>query len=215
MTSVHKYSIIYVRKGSITVENKINRLAALNEKFNGHLSSSDLAAAGFSKFDVSQFVKKGLLDRVSRGKYVHKDAMDDEFTLVQMNNSKMVFSNETALYLHNMTGRYPTEFSVTTESGYHLRDTTLKVFYVKPELLQLGVVELENYFGNKVLVYDKERTICDIIRNKNRIEAQVYLEGLQNYFLNGKPNLRKLSEYAKKLGMQRKVADLVQMYVKP
>lgn len=197
------------------MNNKIERLAMLSEEKNGHLSASDLAAAGFSKFDISQFVKKGLLDRALRGKYVHKDAMDDEFALIQMNNSKMVFSNETALYLHDMTGRFPSQFSVTTESGYHLRNSSLKVYYVKPELLDLGVVEQENYFGNKVLVYDKERTICDIIKNKSRIETQVFLEGLQSYFLTGKPNFRKLFKYAKRLGIQGKVMEVVHLYTTP
>lgn len=197
------------------MERKNVRLELLSKEKNGHFSAGDLAAAGFSKYDVSRFVEKGYLERVSRGKYVHKDAVDDEFALVQMNNSKMVFSNETALYLHDMTGRYPSEFTVTTESGYHLRDSALKVYYVKPELFGLGLVEKENYFGNKIYVYDKERTICDIIKNRNRIETQVFLEGLQNYFLNGKPNFRKLSEYAKKLGVQRKVMEMAQLYAKP
>ena len=51
--------------------------------------------------------------------------------------------------------------------------------------------------GNPILVYDVERTICDIVKNKKRIEQQVYVQGLQNYFLKGKPNLRKLSKISK------------------
>ena len=143
------------------------------------------------------------------------DTLNDEFKLVQQNNSKMIFSNETALYLHDLTGRFPSVFSVTTESGYHLRNKNLKIYYVKPELLYLGMIEKENYFGNQVLVYDKERTICDIIKNKNRIEQQVYIEGLQNYFLKGKPDLKKLARYAKTMGIQQKVMDIVMLYVNP
>ena len=197
------------------MEGKNLKLELLSKEKNGHLLSADLISAGFSKYDISRFVEKGLLERVSRGKYLYKDALDDEFVLTQMNNSKMVFSNETALYLHDLTGRYPSEFAVTTESGYHLRNGSLKVYYVKPQLLRLGLIEMENYFGNMVFVYDKERTICDIIKNKNRIEAQVFFEGIQNYFLHGKPNFRKLSEYAKKLGVFRQVMDVAQMYAKP
>ena len=57
--------------------------------------------------------------------------------------------------------------------------------------------------------------ICDIVKNKNRIEQQVYIEGLQNYFLNGKPDLKKLARYAKKLGIQQKVMDVAMLYMKP
>lgn len=195
--------------------NKKEQLGLLCEGKNGHVLTKDLLEDGFSKYDIAQFVKNGLLERVSRGKYVYMDALNDEFKLVQQNNAKMIFSNETALYLHDLTGRFPFVFTVTTESGYHLRNKKLKVYYVKPEYLYLGVMELQNYFGNMVLVYDKERTICDIIKNKNRIEQQVYIEGLQNYFLKGKPNMQKLARYAKTLGIQKKVMEIVMLYMNP
>lgn len=197
------------------MECKPEKLERLNKEFNGHFTSRDLLSHGFTKYDISQFVKRGLLERVSRGKYLFKNTLDDEFKLIQQNNSKMIFSNETALYLHDMTGRFPSEFTVTTESGYHLRNSSLKVYYVKPEILYLGVVEIENHFGNKVIVYDRERTICDIIKNKNRIEMQVYLEGLRSYFLEGKPNFKKLSQYAREMGISQKVMDVALLYSKP
>lgn len=197
------------------MENKERKLELLSKECNGHVTSADLISNGFTKYDISRFVKRGLLERVSRGKYLFQNTLDDEFKLIQLNNSKMIFSNETALYLHDMTGRFPSKFAVTTESGYHLRNSSLKVYYVKPELLYLGLIEMENYFGNTVMVYDKERTICDIIKNRNRIEMQVYLEGLRSYFLNGKPNLGKLSEYAKKMGISQKVMDVVLLYSMP
>ena len=190
-------------------------LEALSAKNNGHFTSSELISHGFTKYDISQFVKQGLLERVSRGKYLYKNTLDDEFMLIQLGNSNMVFSNETALYLHDMTGRFPTEFTVTTKSGYHLRNPDLKVYYVKPGVLHLGKITMKSPFGNDVVVYDKERTICDIIRNKNRIETQVYLEGLQSYFLDGKPDYKKLSDYAKQLGLTKRVMDIVLLYSKP
>ena len=194
---------------------KAEKLEVLSKKLNGHLSSADLFSEGFTKYDVSQFVKKGLLERASRGKYLFKDTLDDEFRLIQQNNTKMIFSNETALYLHDMTGRFPAEITVTTASGHHLRNSSLKVYYVKPELLYLGAVEIVNPFGNKVIVYDKERTVCDILKNKNRIELQVYSEGLRSYFLNGKPNLKKLSQYAKELGISQKMMDVAMLFSTP
>lgn len=207
--------ILYMYERVLIMENKAQKLEMLNQEFNGHFTSSDLSSQGFTKYDISQFVKKGLLERVSRGKYLYKDTLDDEFKLVQQNNSKMIFSNETALYLHNMTGRFPSKFTVTTESGYHLRNSNLKVYYVKPEILYLGTIEIENHFRNKIIVYDKERTICDIIKNKNRIEMQVYLEGLRSYFLNGKPNLKKLSFYAGEMGISQKVMDVALLFSIP
>ena len=105
--------------------------------------------------------------------------------------------------------------SDTTKSGYHLRNTELKIYYVKEELLLLGVETIKTPQRNNFQVYERERTICDSIKNKNRIDQQVYIQGLQYYFLHGHPNLRKLSKYAKALNIQRKVMDIIALYMKP
>lgn len=33
---------------------------------------------------------------------------------------------------------------------------------------------METTFGNEVPVYDMERTVCDVIRNRSNIEMQVF-----------------------------------------
>ena len=197
------------------MDNKEEKLMQLSEKYNGHFTTKILNDNGFSKYDISKLLKEGSLERVMRGKYIYSNALNDEFALLQMNNTKFIYSNETAIYLHNMTGRYPDPFTVTTTHGYHLRNKDLSIYYVKEEIFLLGMVELESPSGAKIKVYDKERTICDIIKNKKKIELQVYIEGIQNYFNSGKPNLKKLSAYAKELGIKEKVWDVVMLFTTP
>ena len=86
---------------------------------------------------------------------------------------------------------------------------------MKEELLNYCVVEILSPQGNPVYVYDIERTICVIVKNKNRIDQQVYVQGLQNYFLKGNPNLRKLAKIAKVLNIQQKLMDIIELYMKP
>lgn len=191
------------------------KLEKLAEKYNGHFTTRVLNDHGFSKYDISKLVENGTLERVLRGKYVYSKELNDEFALIQLNNTKIIYSNETALYLHNMTGRYPNPLTVTTIRGYHLRNKNLSIYYVKDDVFLLGVMELESFSGNKIKVYDKERTICDIIKNKKKIEEQVYVEGIQSYFKNEKPNLKKLAHYAKKLGIKDKVWDVVMLFTAP
>jgi len=52
------------------------------------------------------------------------------------------------------------------------------------------------------------------IKNKEQIEMQVYVEVIQNYF-NGKVKLNKLSRYARKLGVNDKVEQVVTLMMKP
>lgn len=191
-----------------------NKLIRLFEK-KRILSTSEFEKEGISKYFVNILIEGGSIRRVSRGHYSISDEIDDEFFLAQMNNKYLVFSNETASYLHLLTGRYPSPLSVTTKAGYHLRDQSLKKYYVNEELLYLGAINMKDPFGNDVIVYDMERTVCDIIKNKNRIETQVYFETIQNYFKNEKVNTQKLIMYSKKLSVEKKVMEIAQLFMEP
>lgn len=189
----------------------------LEKLFNDYhvVSCKMLLENGYTKYQIMNLVKKGVLYRVRKGLYRLHNEIDDEFYIYQKNNSYIVYSNETALYLHNLTDRFPNPLSVTTKSGYHVRNKKLKVYYVKEEFLDNNVVILNSPQGNPIYVYDIERTICDIVKNKNRMDPQVYIQGLQNYFLRGKPNLRKLSKISKLLNIQQKMMSIIELYVKP
>ena len=57
----------------------------------------------------------------------------------------------------------------------------LKIHYIKNENLNLGVTTIELEKGIEVPVYDLERTICDIIRDKNKIDPQIFNMAMKEY----------------------------------
>ena len=48
-----------------------------------------------------------------------------------------------------------------------------------------GKTTMETTFGNEVPVYDMERTVCDVIRNRSNIEMQVFQDTLKRYVKKG------------------------------
>lgn len=52
-------------------------------------------------------------------------------------------------------------------------------------------------------MYDKERTILDIIKDKDRIDAQIFSEVIKSYFAGKERNLLKLSKYAVKMNREQ------------
>lgn len=190
------------------------KLLDLSNEFNGLMTTKQLYEQGFTKRQIKNLENNNFIERISKGIYLYKDTFKDELKILQLENNRFVYSNETAAYLHDLTDRYPRYYSITTYSGYHLRKSgDLKVYYVKKDLLDLGVCEIKNNAGNLVKVYDKERTLCDFIKNKNRIELQVYTEVIQNYF-KGKVKLNKITKYANQLGISSEVSIIVQLMMK-
>ena len=121
---------------------------------------------------------------------------------LQLRCPKIVFSHDTALFLLDMTDQDPLQYAVTVKSGYnatHLRKDGVKVFSIKKEFFELGITSVKTSFGNEVLSYNPERTVCDMIRSRSKIEIQVFQDAMKQYVKRKDKNLHLLMEYAKKL----------------
>lgn len=182
---------------NVTQYEKINTL--LDEQ-KGILQTSDVLAAGISKTVFLEYVQKNKLQRAAHGVYVKDDVWADPMYLLQVQYKQGIFSHDTALYLHGMTDREPLRYSVTVKSGYNsenLKAAGAKTYYIKKELYDVGITTLETPFGYMVRAYDKERTICDIMRNRNTIDIQLIQDALRQYTASRDKNLHTLSQYSK------------------
>lgn len=181
------------------------------KKNKGYLKTSDAVAMGVSKTYLKEYVNKRNMVRVAHGVYVTEDTWEDAMYLLQVRNKRTVFSHETAVYVHTLSVREPDITHVTVPVGYnatHLREQGVHVHTVSAKLFTLGVTTKETVFGNKVVCYDMERTICDIIKQKKNIEIQVFQTALKEYMRSSEKNLTNLMLYAEAMG----IADKVRMY---
>lgn len=182
-------------------------------KNNGGIIETKIAAKhGISKAMLHKLCKENKIQRIVRGQYVLPDDIQDELLSISKRSEKIVFSHETALFLHGISDRTPFEHTVTAPSGC-IPSTSIKseckVYYIKQELFSLGKILLNTPAGNSVPVYDMERTICDIIRSRNKVGTETYLSALKMYAASPKKDLNKLNTYAK----QMRVEKLIRQYL--
>jgi len=96
--------------------------------------------------------------------------------------------------------REPNFISITVPAGYnatHLRKQGIRVYQVKPDFFLLGQTKVQTAYGNTVCVYDMERTICDILRHKEKMDIQIFQYAIKEYMANNQKNLSHLMAYAK------------------
>ncbi len=129
------------------------------------------------------------------------DYIQDELLSIEMRSKQLIFSHEKALFLHVISDRMPYEYSVTAPSdkvpSKAIRQDC-KVYYIRPELFELGKMRLTTQFGNEVTGYDLERTICDVIRSRNKVGSETFPAALKMYAADSGKDLNKLNSYAKK-----------------
>ena len=178
----------------------------LLEQNKGMIRTAQIQNMGITKTAFYRYSKEKSLEQVAHGIYASADAWPDAMYLLHLRFGQIVFSHDTALFFHDLTDREPLEYSVTVKAGYHslqLKAEGVKVYTVKKELVGLGVTTTQTPFGHTVPVYDKERTICDLVRSRNNIEMQTLQGALKQYARDKDKNLRKLMQYASALRVEK------------
>lgn len=191
-----------------------NIIDKLIEERNGYIRLIDAQNEGISKYAVMEYVRKNEMKKVAPGVYISPDAWEDRLYSMQLRNRKIVFSHETALYIHNLSDREPYSPVITVGRGYnakHLKATGVIVHTVRPEWLELGLTQAQTFIGNTVRIYDRERCICDIIKNKNKMDIQVFQIALTSYFSDSEKNIHHLMEYARIMGISDKVRQYTEV----
>lgn len=190
-------------------------LQQLIEENNGYLLSSMVIERNISKTFLAKYVKENNLERVARGIYITEDVWPDELYIMQVRNASVIFSGETALWLHGLIDREYSEICVSVPTGYnatHLKAENVQVKYASKNSYGLGVCAVPSMSGNMVRAYNQERCICDLISARKKIEVQNFQTAMKEYMSGKGKRLSKLIEYAEQLGMRDEVMKYVEVF---
>jgi len=189
-------------------------LKNLLEANNGFLKTADAVAAGVSRTVLGNFVREHRLERVAHGLYISQDAWEDGIFVIQVRYPEAVFSHETALYLLNLANREPAPFSVTLKAGTNstgLSTKGVRVYKVKDDLFGEGVIEARSPSNHLVRTYNAERTICDLFRNRRKIEIQDLQDAIKTYIRLKEKNIPLLMRYAKEFSVEKIVRQYLEV----
>ena len=174
---------------------------------NGIITTKEVINLGIHKDVLKELTIKKELEKITNGLYALPSENIDEYLYFSYRIPKGIFSHETAAYLQGLSTRMPLVYVMTVKVGDNVsrvksvRDNII-FKYVKKDYYDIGKINMVSPFGREISVYDKERTILDIIKDKERIDVQVFSEVIKSYFANKEKNLLKLSKYAIMMNME-------------
>ncbi len=174
----------------------------------GVITSSQITKAGIQRRVLGKLAASGEIYRVERGIYALPDVWEDEMYFLQYRFSKGVFSKETALYMHGMSNKTPHRYIMTFPHGYNTAGAKKSGVFVKinkQETHELGIAEMPSPCGNIIRVYDKERTLCDMVKGNNTCDIQLVNQAMKIYALSVEKDMAKLLSYAEKLRVKPKI----------
>ena len=179
------------------------------------VSVAEAEAMGVSRAVLSFWAGKGAIQRVAHGVYASAETIPDELALIAGKSEYIVFSHETALVLHGLHNRIPLLPSFTLPTGRRSPrslDGRACVYHANPEWYGLGRSVATSFQGHEVPCYDVERTVCDIIRSRSRMDDESYLGAIRAYGASSGKNLPLLFRYAEVMGMAGKVHRVMEVF---
>lgn len=191
----------------------------INDKMKSNnyvLSTEQLLSEGISKTTLTNYVREGLLERCGHGYYTMPDSIEDDMYLVMLRSKHIIFSHETALFLNGLSERTPFIHAVTIPSNAAIPATIkeqCKCYYIKPELHKIGLIEKKTTFGNLVRCYDPERTVCDLLRSRSRMDEETVIAAIKNYSQYKEKDLHNLGEYAELFKVSKQVRRYMEILI--
>ncbi len=167
-------------------------------KNNGVILTRDVIEAGISKPTFYVYAEKMGLEKISHGVFAKVNQETDRLYFFSLRSSLAIFSHETALGLHGFQAN-DQPLCITLPTGYNPSNYTkmgVKVYTVKKDLYDLGKIDYVTDFGHIVPIFDLERTICDLIRSRNKLGDGIMQEYFKQYVKRNDKDLKKLTHYA-------------------
>ena len=193
----------------------MKNLNKLNDRIKSNstpiVTTKEINSYGLHRGILKKLISAGEISKYSKGIYVKNNSWEDEFQLLQLKYPKGIYSHNTALYLLGYSDRTPALFTMTFPHGYNARSLANEPIEKKQsikELYDLGIVEIKDFSGNLVKVYELEKTLCDMMRGNNK-DIEVITSAFKKYSASKAKTLNKLMEYAKLL----KVTSKIQPYL--
>lgn len=196
----------------------IRFLRKVFSNYNYIMTTAQLNAEKLFYRDIQRMLEAGVIEKVKRG-YYHwvEDYGSSEVILINRLFPDAVLCMETALFYYGYSDRNPAEWNITIDKNTSRNRTNIdypfiKAYRVEPALVTLGETTGKIDFVD-VRIYDRDRTICDVLRNMNKMDKEIFNKAIQGYVKDPKKNIPNLMEYAKVLRVQKRVKEMIGVWL--
>lgn len=174
---------------------------------------SELKNKGLDNYNINKKVEKKELYKIEKGLYSETKVYNHlEYIAKKYPNS--VFSSESAFFYLGLTDYIPSKYFLATKNkAIKIENEKVKQIFTSNNLFEIGKSELD-YNGVKINIYNKERMLIELIRNKNSIAFDYYKEIINNYReIVDEIDINLLTEYLEHFSNGKNIFETIQREV--
>lgn len=178
----------------------------------GYARTKDILDAGLHHHYLGLLVEKGEVVKIKRGLYrLASVSIDDELEEVSRIVPEGVVCLFSAWNYYQLSDFVPPEYHIAIEKSRKVAFPDyppIKVYYWSEKYWSIGIAQAQ--IGNTLVnIYEKEKSVCDAVRFRNKIGKDVEKEVLKNYLQERGRNIEKLLRFARLL----RVEDQMKSYL--
>ena len=171
-------------------------------KHGGQLRMSEALACGITRYTLYTLKDRGVVEQITRGIYRLRELPplgNPDLVTVSLRFPKAVICLVSALSWHDITTQIPHEVSVAVPKDSRtpsLDYPPIKAHKFSREAYEPGIEE-HLLDGASVKIYNREKTLVDCFKFRNKLGMYVVLEALKLHKARNGLNLGELLKYAR------------------
>jgi len=213
-TKTKKKVYIMVKEGDCMSEN----IRMVFDRHGGLMRTAELKKEGFYYKKIQHLLKEGEIEQVRRGYYQYSgEASFSDIPTITTLFPDGVICMESALDYYGYTDRTPSAWHLavdhkSTRTRFYIDYPMIKPHFIRSDRYQAGI-EVAEIDGRPIKIYDRERTICDLLLHRNKVDGEVFNVAIQRYVQDPKKVEARLMKYAKLLHVEKKVRETLGVWL--
>jgi predicted transcriptional regulator of viral defense system len=191
----------------------MKKIIELFKRQGGYVRMKELRAASVHTRDIQRLVAEGVIEKVKPGLYKLVDLevsgrVPIGFVDVCRAIPVGVICLLSALDYWDLTTFAPSQIYAAVPNSFrppHIEYPPVNIYYFRERFYECGIETLTTSMG-EVRIYNREKTICDVFRYRNKLGEDVALEGLKNYITTKGMSIKTLYDYAERCQVKTVIA---------
>jgi len=156
---------------------------------------SDLLKKYKNRYQINKALENKEIFKLEKGIYSDKE-YGNEMDIIMKKYPFAIFTMDTAFYVYGLTNVIPLKYDLAIPvNRKKIPSSKIISYYISSNFFDIGKQTI-NYEGATIIIYDKERMLIELIRNKNQIAYDYYKEIISNYReISNEIEMWKLEEY--------------------
>lgn len=160
-------------------------------------TTKELLGFGETEYSIRIKVKEKKLYEIERGFYCTKESeLFKSEVFICKKYPQSIITGLSAFYFYNLTDVVPEKFYLASlQHSFPIRRKDVSQSYQESTFFEVGLSEVA-IDGNIIKIYDLERLLIELIRQKQRYPIDLYYEVLNSYRkIKNQLNFKKINHY--------------------